>query len=413
MKRENRFARSDNDRTMIIHTPPGKAPVYITGYTPAEKRPSSRRRYRPHLLFLLLAILILLLCLQFLIASLPKPVPVDPFSSCPALLNAADYTHIINFQPQTQQMAAVQIVKGFSGKAPAALVQVLTPKALNRLDVYAFSCSIQNKQLRLVRIFEQNGLVQGSAEFSKTQTLITETLDSHISSSNIPFLQPLQQNIYREYAWHENRFVQTLFPGFYPVASRLEAEALQQNANNGQHTPWNNPLVTTLQMSKDLLQWSKAQVQLLYQSKDTALVELSDQAPHMLVQVTLKRLIQRNQKGIWFVTDARSRGILLTSPDSLNDPFQTSVTSPVRIGGDDVLIDGHTFATLFDHALRPIAAANKIPLKIQSDSTYTATIPYTHLVPNQQGLLLIESLPQTQNNHLEQGQLLLTSVLLR
>ena len=376
-----------------------------------KQRPVVRHALRISLLIGLVGGLSILLIVHTILTSILSPIPQP--TTCSALLSSADYPQAVGLQPQSQQMAAVQLVNGLARSAPAALVQVTNQAEQNGLDVYVFGCVLRHDQPQLTQLFAQKGLIQGTVELTPEHTLMIKNLDTRISAGLAPFLQPLQQNVYHEYAWRQDSFAQLPFAGFYPVTSQAEADALQQNADGGQNVPWNDPVNTALQMSKDLLQWSPhPKAQLLSHTGDTAVVELTKQSPHIILLVTLKQLIQPDSTGLWFVTDARTRGMLLTQPGALDQPLSTSQSSPIHFGGANALIDGQTSATLFDHTMTPVDHATGIPLTVHPDSSYSGTVSYANLASGQQGVLLIESLPKKENFAKESGQILLTGIML-
>lgn len=413
MKRENVLHGGEAIISMFTHTSSTKegstsdnGAVY-----PTRKRSFFGRTQKMGLLFFLCAGLAILLVLHIIVTYIQHTPSAA--TTCAGLLNSADYTRVVGFQADNQQMAAIQMVDSLDNGSPAALVQVTGRNPQNTLAVYVFGCTLENKQPRLVQLFTQQGLAQGTVTLTPEHTLVTATLDTNLSPSTIPLLQPFQQNVYHEYAWRKDRFVQVLFPGFYPVASRVEAQALQQSFNSGQKLPWNDPLVTARQMAKDLLKWSSLpQARLISQTNDTTLVELVSQNPPMTVEVTLHRIIQPASKGLWFVTDARTRGMILSRAGTINEPLQQAVTSPFHFSGANALIDGKTTATLFDHTLTPLKRATNVLLNVQPNSTYTGTLSYSGLIKGQQGVLLVESLPQDNNQDKEAGQMLLTSIIL-
>jgi hypothetical protein len=326
---------------------------------------------------------------------------------------SADYTRAVNLQPDNQVMAAVQMVNELDNGAPAALVQVTGNTTPQTLDVYIFGCTMRQNQPHLAQLFRQKGLVRGTVTLTPQHTLLLASLDTRILPSAIPFLQPLQQNIYHEYTWRQGAFVQLAYPGFYPVSSRSEAEELQQSANDGQIVPWNDPVSTALQMSKDLLQWSPdPQAQLVSHVADTAVVQLTKQSPHVVLVVTLKQLLQNNTTGLWFVTDARTKGMIITRSGTLNQALPSPQSSPLQFSGANALVDGETTATLFDHTMTPISQATKVSLTVHADSSFSGSIPYSNLSSGQQGILLISSMPKTENLDKESGQLLLTGIIL-
>ena len=363
------------------------------------------------LLLLLVGSLVMLFVLHVVVVY--AQTPASQPTTCDQLIGSADYPQVVKLQPENQEMAAVQMVNSLVNGAPAALVQVTTNATPQTLDVYVFGCTTQQSQPRLTQLFSQQGLIRGSVTVTPQHTLLIENLDTKLSPTMIPFLQPLQQNIYHEYAWRQGTFAQIAYPGFYPVSSRSEAEELQQSANDGQTLPWNDPVSTALQMSKDLLQWSPdPQAQLISHNADTAVVQLTEQSPHVVLVVTLKQLLQSNATGLWFVTDARTKGMIITRAGTLNQALPSSQSSPLQFSGANALIDGQTTATLFDHTMTPVSGASTIPLTVKSDGTYSGSLPYSNLLSGQQGILLISSMPQTQNLNKESGQMLLTGIIL-
>ncbi|HEY3993288.1 MAG TPA: hypothetical protein VGM01_10460 [Ktedonobacteraceae bacterium] len=389
-----------------------KRPVQHTEVGPSErKKKESGQELRVRLLVLLLGSLAIVFVLHMIVVYAQSP-NAQP-TTCDQLITTANYPQVVKLQPEGQEMAAVQMVNSLDNGAPAALVQVTNNATPPTLDVYIFGCTAQQSQPRLTQLFSQQGLVHGSVTLTPQHTLLIENLDTKILPSAIPFLQPLQQNIYHEYTWRQGTFVQMNYAGFYPVSSRSEAAELQQSANDGQVVPWNDPVSTALQMSKDLLQWSPdPQAQLVSHVADTAVVQLTKQSPHVVLVVTLKQLLQNNATGLWFVTDARTKGMIVTRAGTLNQALPSPQSSPLQFSGANALIDGQTNATLFDHTMTPISQATNVPLTVRSDSSFSGSLAYTNVLSGQQGILLISSMPKTNNLNKESGQMLLTGIIL-
>lgn len=389
-----------------------KGQARSTEVKPAARRQKRRWRWlKLRLFLLLLGSLAILYVLHVIVIYAQSPAPRP--TTCAQLMGSVDYPQVVKLQPDSQEMAAVQVVNNLDNGEPATLVQVTNSTMPPTLDVYVFGCTVQQSQPRLTQLFSQHGLVHGTATVTAQRTLLLANTDTKLSPSVLPFLQPLQQNIYHEYTWQQNAFVQMTYPGFYPVSSRSEAEQLQLNANNGQPLPWNDPVSTALQMSKDLLQWSPdPQAQLISHAEDTAVVQLTEQSPHVVLVVTLKQLIQKNASGLWFVTDARTKGMIITRSGTLNQAMPSPQTSPLQFSGANALIDGQTTATLFDHTMTPVADATNVPVTVHSDSSYNGSIPYANLISGQQGVLLISSMPTNENLNKESGQMLLTGIVL-
>ena len=408
------MSNTQTPRKPIIVIPPS--------YRRAPRQAKDKPRYRgPRLLVLLLIALILIaLAHLFIVTHQPSsPASVDT-SSCAGLIRTADYTQQVHLQAGAEQLAAVEIVNRLDEGQPASLIQVTHNDAQHTLDVYVFGCVVRNKKPQLTSLFAQRGLPQGTVEISQANTLITGALDTTISADASALLLPLQQNIYREYAWQNGTFQRVVFPSLYPVTSRAEAEALQQDADSGQTLPWNDSLATAEELSRDVFKWQTVDARDTILSNDgtTAQAQVFQDSPHMVVNVTLQRLLQHDSKGLWFVVAAHTAGITLglagqkptTLPQGTSAP--TLLHSPIYLSGTSALADGSTSATLFDHTLTSLASTTGAPLQAKADGTYSGSFTYSGIIPDQQGLLLVTSQPLAANNTAENGQLLLVPVLL-
>lgn len=413
---------------------PRHRPVYVIPPSPGLKRDLVPRNHRrPHLLTLALLLLALLALARLLFTlntpattatSTASPAPID----CTSLLRTDDYTKNIDLQSGAQ-LGAIDPANQLDGGSPAELVQVMHSDVQHTLDVYLFGCSIHQNRPGLTTLFTHRGLLDGTVEISQANTLITGTLDTSLPADAGALLLPSQQFIYREYAWQDDTFQQVIFPGFYPVTYRAEAEILQQQADSGQTLPWSDPLATAEAMAKDLLRWLGTGQQNILLDSDgtTAHVKLVQQNPPLAIKVTLQRLVRPDSKGLWFVVSAHTQGVTLglngqdmtalpqdtpQSTPATQTAQQSLVQSPITLRGTSVLADGQASATLFDHTLSPISSANKVPLQVNSDGTYSGTLSYTAVSPGQEGVLLVQSLPVAANDAVEQGQVLLVPVLL-
>ena len=368
------------------------------------KHSRHKRLRKPKLLSILFSLLLLIALFHF-IAVMHTAAPVVVPTDCLGLLRTTDYTQTVHLKPQTEAMGAVQLVNQLAGEQSVALVSVTGTDAKHALDVYVFGCSMQKQTPKLTTLFSQHGLVQGMAEVSMNHTLVLSSLDTTLSPQQLALVQPMQQNIYREFRWHNGAFEQVSFPGLYPVTSRGEAEQLQQQANSGQQVTWSNPLATAEQMAKDLLKWPLISPQDTVVSNNgiTAQINLFQQSPQMEVTVTLSRLIQQTNNGLWFVTAAHTSGL------SLNQ-LPTPITSPLTLRGSGALADGQTTATLFDHTLSPMTIGNTNVLTVDTNGSVAGSVTFTNSNTGQPGLLLIQSLPPSGST--EMGQMLLVSVII-
>ena len=368
-------------------------------------RTSNKDQRGPRLLTVLLSVLALVALVHFLIVMHTSAMQATSPSTCSHLIRNTDYTKYVQFDPTSQQVGAIQYVDQLLGGQPAALIQVTD--AQHTLDVYLYGCVMQHGTPTLTVLLKQQGLTQGTISISKNNTLILGERDTVLSQDMTAVLQPMQQDIYQEYRWQKGIFVQVAFPGLYPVTDRSEAEALQEQANNGAALPWLDPQVTAEQMAKDILQWSSGgyQEKILDNDGTTAHMLLEQKQPEMAVTVTLTRLVQSNAKGLWFVTSAQTKNITLEQGQ-----FSTPVTSPLTLHGTVATKNGQATATLFNHTLTAISSLNNTTLSVTADGSYTGSILYSNNKQTQQGILLIENIPPGKSS--EAGQLLLTGVLL-
>ncbi|MDQ2715263.1 MAG: hypothetical protein M3Z08_10180 [Chloroflexota bacterium] len=378
-----------------------------TGETSSPLLPSRRRRaWRHRPLFWLctaLTLIILLHTLAVTHSADPTVVPLD----CTGLIHTTDYAQLLHLKPGLQELEAVESVSQLTGGQPAALLEVGNVAGEPSLDMYIYGCSAQEPRPQLQPLFAERGLIDGTVTISQANTLITSELDQALLPQARVMLQPMQQSIYREYAWHKGSFIQVAFPGMYPVASRGEAELLQQQSDDGQALPWSDPRVTAQQMAQDIFKWGSGDIQQTLLNTDgiNAQVLLVRQNPHLEVTVSLSRLIQRDTTGLWFVTDARSAGIGLDQAHLL-----PPISSPLVFAGTGMLPDGQATAILFDHTLTPLPTLNSAALNIDTNGTFTGALPYANIAPDQQGLLLVQTLPA--KNTTEMGRVLLASVML-
>ncbi len=371
--------------------------------------PTRKQRRKPRLLLTLLLVLAVIAILHIIAIAHPPTGPTT-WHTCTDLIRNFDYTKAIPPLTGTQEMNAVQFVDELLGGQPAALIQVEDNSKQHPLDVYIFGCTLRQQTPTLTHLFEQHRLPEGTVSITGAHTLSIGQLDTSLDSEQYALFQPLQQNIFHEYRWFQGAFRQITFPGLYPVASRSEAEALQEEANNGETLPWNDPVATAHQLALDIFHWSEHGTRAVLQDNNdtTAHVRLFSQRPRLDVTVTLTRLVHSSraaQGGLWFVTDARTEGF---TTRSIAYPAQDA---PLTIEGNlqSAKKHGTWQAQFFNHTLSPLslrsAQAGKendeIDITQHADGTYKIVVR----APAAATLLLIENIPASKRK--EPGQLML------
>lgn len=376
----------------------------------ASSATSKRRFWRPSKPLILVLSILAVLALAHLIATVHTPLASDPNAtpSCTTYLLRVDYTKIITLKPG-QQMAAIQITHAITGGQPSALVQVDENDPQQKIDVYLYGCHLVQGIPTPNLLFQQQGLIQGSVAITPVHTLCIGLLDTTLKPDDSEtLLVPQQQNIYREYAWQNGALQQITFPGLYPVTSRSEAMALQDETQSGQQMiPWNDPLATTEQMAQDLFHWQNKEISGTIQDNNggDAHVQLEQKITHQHILVSLSRLIQHDSRGLWFVTGAHTPGITLDQ-----STFANVLTSPITLEGALTAAHDPIAVTLFNHALNTIHLRTGDKIQPNNDNTFKGSITYDKIFPNQSGLLLLQTKPEPASK--ENGYLYLTSVLL-
>lgn len=380
-------------------------PAIIIPPDPALSTPltSHFKRPGPRILTALLSVLAFIALLHLLVAAHLSFTMASP-PGCQDLLRNMDYTKYLSLRSKTQEVEAIQQADMLTGGQPAVLIPVADTGSQHLLDVYIFVCTMQQQKPTLTLRFKQQGLVQGTVGISNANTLLISQLDPTITPEASVLMLPLQQNVYREYRWHNGAFIQVQFPALYPVSSRGQAEALQDQANNGQSLLWNDPRATAQQMARDLFQWDTSEVVSLDNDGTTAHVLLVRQDPHLVVSVTLSRLLQHNDKGLWFVTKAQTSNITLDQ-----SRLQTT-TSTITFQGNGLPNNSQVAVSLFDHTLTPMPLLQQPMMHESQNGTFMGTLSYTNPVAEQPGLLLIEDIPSAGSE--TPGQLVLTHLLL-
>lgn len=339
----------------------------------------------------------------------------SPPLTCATLLRQANYQQILAATTEQQLPPVAQITSDLIPGQLSTFVQVSRPDdPRHLLDVYVYTCAQQSQtsQPTLVPVFQLHDLVQGTASITQAHSLSIGQRDTTLPAGNDILMQPGQQTIYREYRWQNGAFIQVAFPTLFPVLSRAEAQQLQSQANGGTVLPWSDPLKTAGSLAQNLLHWpvDSTHIHLRHQSASEAELTLTKENPTTEFDVTLQRLVQTDEHGLWFVTSAASPDLALQ-----HNTLDTATTSPLTLRGT---LDRTTTATslptptalLFDHTLTHLAVLNTQAISIQANGDFTGTLHFTNDLPGQPSLLLLTF--TTPHSGQQTTSLLLTNVLL-
>ena len=144
----------------------------------------------------------------------------------------------------------------------------------------------------------------------------------------------------------------TYFAGYWPVATRAEAEAMQERVDAGEET-WRRDSRAVAKAYGESLGWMVAPNPELY--GDTGhgggtvitirpmIGEGATKQPGTRHLVELETLGDGNKKPVWFVTGITSENIVLSAPS----PNET-IGSPVRVAGTGIAFEGNILVSVHD-----------------------------------------------------------------
>lgn len=210
-----------------------------------------------------------------------------------------------------------------------AVVMVRSNDAQRRLALHVFAGLAGPAP---TSIFSLDGMQAGEMKISAYNTLLISQQEWQ------PFQnERILHTLTREFKWSDSAhtLVQVGFVGLYPDATRYQAEAVQQQVNEGQGgRGWQLDAVSTARFFAEfLLQWPAASPATVVSGGGThdaqAVVLVTNPTlDHATIQVALSRLELNTNGGIWEVTGVTTKGLTLTAPHSLQQ-----VASPAPVAG--------------------------------------------------------------------------------
>jgi len=259
---------------------------------------------------------------------------------------------------------------------PQALVTVRYEGTGSYLDVYVFN---NITDANPVQLFKLQGLNKGDARISKYNTILTAEVDQ---GSGVNGNQPgtgFIQNLFREFKWSDGAgtFVQVSFPGIFPDLTRYQAEADQEQVNQG-HQLWKRDAnMTANALAVNMLKWSNSAQTTIVKgggSNDLdALVTVKSTSPGGgTITVTLSRLEGNANGGIWEATAVQAGNVAtITAPanrDLLSSPVTVAGTGPAPGGSIGRVV-------ILDHLYNTIGRAD-VTGAGNGNTTFSASVPY-------------------------------------
>ena len=269
---------------------------------------------------------------------------------CPAAVSApSHWDSIVGTQNGVSTVEGVSCATLIGVPVLQALVTVRYQGTGSNLDVYVFN-NIAGASP--VQLFKLQGLNKGDARISAYSTILTAEVDLGSSvNSNQPDTGVVQ-DLFREFKWSggAGTFVQVTFPGIFPDLTRYQAEADQEQVNQG-HQPWKlDADMTANALAVYMLKWSTSARATIVSgggSRDLdAVVTVNSTSPGGgTITVTLSRLEGNSNGGIWEATSVQAGNVAtITAPvnrDLLTSPVMVAGTGPAPGGsiGRAVILD--------------------------------------------------------------------------
>jgi hypothetical protein len=253
---------------------------------------------------------------------------------CPAAVQSAAHWETIVATSAPQKVEGVLCAYLMGEPTLQAVVKVRYGGTESLLDIAVYTNIASTNPSRIFRL---NRLPHGDVRISNYNTLLTAEIELKSSQHVGAPPTPVQQDLYREFKWSDSAgtLVQVAFPGLYPDLTRYQAEFEQGEVNTGQgFQQWRLSAVTTAQnFAEYALGWNPNTPTTVLSGGGThdakAVIGLKKlSASSATIKLSLSRLELNTNGGIWEVTDVKTDGMALTSPQNVQQ-----LTSPVQVRG--------------------------------------------------------------------------------
>jgi hypothetical protein len=248
---------------------------------------------------------------------------------CPTQVKTPSYWDPFVHPTATQHIEGV--ICGYLTGQPLlqAVVTVRSRGTKRLLDLHVFTNLTSSPPSQ---IFGLSGMQAGDAKISTYNTLVTNQ-EAWQAVQN----EQIRHTLAREFKWSDSAqtLVQVGFVGLYPDLTRYQAEAEQAQVNASQGgRGWQLDATSTAQsFAEFVLHWPHASLATVVSGGGThdarAVVQITNPTlSHATIQVSLSRLELNTNGGIWEVTDVATKGMTLTTPQSLQQ-----LASPAQVSG--------------------------------------------------------------------------------
>ncbi|MBV8694228.1 MAG: hypothetical protein JO125_03445 [Chloroflexi bacterium] len=312
--------------------------------------------------------------------------------TCPVAVSLTTYWNpIIPIQANVNNVEKVTCAHLKNDASLQALVTVRAegPGAILDLYIYDNITSPSPKQL-----FKLLDLYKGDARISAYNTLLTGEVDQNSSINKNTTAS--QMDLFREFAWSERvgTLIPVSFPGIFPDLTRYQAEADQQQVDQGQQSWKLHADMSAARLAATLLHWSlHAPTTIVsgggpHDSKAEVIVKSTSPSGGS-IKVSLSRLENNTNNGIWSATAVTSDGIGLTSP-----PGRDYLSSPITITGNGNAPIGKIGSiVVLNHLYMDIGHADAVGTSNNGNTTFAAKVSFDSSFKSgyQEGLVVLYS----------------------
>lgn len=306
--------------------------------------------------------------------------------TCPAAVSQASYWNSkVPTQANVNQVENVTCAN-LMGKADLqALVTVRYAGTGHILDVHVYNDITNPKPSE---IFQLTNLYKGEAKISAYNTLLTSEANQKSPQNLNKPAAAIINDLQREFKWSDSNqtLVPIAFPGFFPSTTRYQAEEDQQKVNQGQEA-WqlSAQLVANKFVAQNkLLNWQNGTQTTIVsgggKNDVTAIVKVEKSSPagKNMVTITMSRLENNANGGIWIVTKVDSPQLSITSPDQ-----QSRIQSPVNVTGKGMAFEGVIGKiSIFDSQYNVLGNANARGQQGNGSTSFSSNVNYTRTFKN-------------------------------
>ncbi|GCE17920.1 Gmad2 immunoglobulin-like domain-containing protein [Dictyobacter kobayashii] len=285
-------------------------------------------------------------------ASTPTPITATPTATpsvklgsqtCPTAVSLPSYWDTkIPTQANVNQVEKV-ICANLMGKTNLqALVTVRYAGTGHILDVHVYN-NITNPKPD--EIFKLTNLYKGDAKVSAYNTLLTSEANQNSPQNHKQPDAAIVDDLQREFKWSDSSqtLVPIAFPGFFPSTTRYQAEADQQQVNQGQEAWQLSPSLVAGKFvaNTKLFNWQNGTQTTIVSGGGNndvdavVKVERSSAAGKNTVTITMSRLENNANGGIWIIIKVDSPGLSISTPAQ-----QSRIQSPVTVMGKGTAFEG-------------------------------------------------------------------------